>query len=986
MKNRYEIDWDLYAKTAAQAAAEGAVLLKNDNRALPLKKGERLSVFGRIQFDYYKSGTGSGGMINTRYVVGILDALKEEELVLDAELEETYRAWIAEHPFDLGKGWAKEPWSQEEMPLDMETVERSAAVSDAALVVIGRTAGEDRDAENKAGSYFLSEGEEEMLRKVCSAFDRVIVVLNVGNIIDMRWVKTYDPQAVLYVWQGGMEGGHGAAEVLMGRMSPCGKLADTIALSVEDYPSAPNFGSPGENRYQEDIYVGYRYFETFEAAGKKVLYPFGFGLSYTSFEMTGSMEEKENGCRFLVRVKNTGDAAGKEVVQIYVEAPQGKLGKPSRALAAFGKTGCLASGEVQEMMFEVTKRELASYDDSGASGHKSCYVLEEGSYWFYMGADVRSAAPVGEMTVETTEVVERCQPVLAPVEPFERMRPARSRAAESGRDVSAQCGKEMPEQSGLAQSRKVESERDVSAQCGEETSEQSGSAQSRKVESEQAVSGQDEEITYELSWESVPLRTYSMALRSREEEKREIPYTGDKGYKLGDVYDGKVAIEDFIGQLSDQDLCCIVRGEGMCSPKVTPGTAAAFGGVTESLESFGIPCGCCSDGPSGIRMDCGTYAFSLPNGTCLACTFNEELSERLFEFEGAELRKNRIDILLGPGMNIHRHPLNGRNFEYFSEDPLLTGKMAAAQLRGLSKYHVTGAIKHFAANNQEFHRRTCNSVVSERALREIYLRGYEIAVKEAGAYAVMTTYGAINGLWTAGNYDLLTVILRNEWGFEGLVMTDWWADINEEGGPASVKNAAAMVRSQNDVYMVTQDAGKNSNGDDLEKSLRDGTLSRADLQRCAANILRVLMRSPVMERSLGRLEREELEAAEKMSEEDKVDFDIRWYTVGGRLELDSGDIDTKKGSSFVCGLQTEGRCACKICFRVKVDAAELAQVSMSVFVNGTLKKTFTLNGTDGEYVEMEQSLGEFFNANNYLKLFFAESGMQIDRIWIEREN
>lgn len=943
MGNRYEIDWDLYAKTAAQAAAEGAVLLKNDRNALPLKKGEKLSVFGRIQFDYYKSGTGSGGMINTRYVVGILDALKEEDLVLNKELEEIYRAWIADHPFDLGKGWAKEPWSQQEMPLDRETVKRAAAVSDAALVVIGRTAGEDRDAENKAGSYFLSREEEEMLEKVCGIFERVIVVLNVGNVIDMQWVKTYDPQAVLYVWQGGMEGGHGAAEVLMGRMSPCGKLADTIALSVEDYPSAANFGSPAGDRYEEDIYVGYRYFETFEAAKNKVLYPFGFGLSYTSFALQSRMEEKQDGCIFYVRVKNTGAVAGKEVVQIYAAAPQGKLGKPARALAAFGKTKCLAPGEVQEMKLAVTKRDLSSYDDSGATGYPFCYVLEAGCYRFYVGTDVRSAAFVCGMEIKTTEVVERCMSALAPVEAFERIRPVQSEAAGIMPTVSTQDNSEME------------------AHIGSETEK------------------------YAVSRECVPLRTYSMAKRSSEEKKQEIPYTGDKGYKLEDVYDETVSLTDFIGQLSDPDLCCIVRGEGMCSPKVTPGTAAAFGGVTRSLEHFGIPCGCCSDGPSGIRMDCGTYAFCLPNGTCLACTFNEELLERLYAFEGAELRKNRIDILLGPGMNIHRHPLNGRNFEYFSEDPLLTGKMAAAELRGLSSYQVTGAIKHFAANNQEYHRRLCNSVVSERALREIYLRGYEIAVKEAGAYAVMTTYGAINGLWTAGNYDLLTVILRQEWGFDGLVMTDWWADINEEGGPASIKNAAAMVRSQNDVYMVTQDAEKNTNGDDLEQSLKDGTLKRADLQRCAANILKVLMRSPVMGRSLGRMEKEELEAAEKMAQEDKVEFDIRWYTVGEKLKLDSGDIDTKKGSSFVCGLQTEGLHSYKICFLVKVDASELAQVPMSVFVNGTLKKTFTLNGTDGEQVELEQSLGEFFNSNNYLKLYFAESGMQIDEIWIERE-
>ncbi|MDE6386473.1 MAG: glycoside hydrolase family 3 C-terminal domain-containing protein [Lachnospiraceae bacterium] len=918
MGNKYAIDWDAYAKNARQAAAEGAVLLKNDNNVLPLKEGDKLSVFGRIQFDYYKSGTGSGGMINTRYVVGIWDALKEEKLILNDELEQIYREWLKDNPFDMGKGWAQEPWSQQEMPLSREIVEKAAANSDAALVVIGRTAGEDRDATDERGSYYLSEGEEQMLESVCRAFAKVIVVLNVGNIIDMKWVETYNPQAVFYAWQGGMEGGHAVADILMGRENPSGRLADTIAYSVENYPSAANFGGSDGNQYAEDIYVGYRYFETFDHAKDKVLYPFGFGLSYTTFDIQSDMEQGVEGCIFRVKVKNTGSFAGKEVVQVYVDAPQGQLGKPSRSLAAFAKTKCLDAGQEQELMVEVKKNALASYDDSGVTGNKSCYVLEAGSYRFYVGKDVRSAQPAGCMEVKETEVISRCTEALAPVEAFERMKP---RQEQDGR------------------------------LC--------------------------------ISWEKTPLRTYNMTQRSRGEKKTEISYTGDKGYRLADVYDKKVPMEDFIGQLSDEDLCCIVRGEGMCSPKVTPGTAAAFGGVTEPLEKYGIPCGCCADGPSGIRMDCGTYAFCLPNGTCLACSFNEELVEQLYKMEGAELRKNRIDILLGPGMNIHRHPLNGRNFEYFSEDPLLTGKMAAAQIRGMGTYQVTGALKHFACNNQEYHRRQYNSVVSERALREIYLKGYEIAVKEGGAYAIMSTYGGVNGLWTAGNYDLLTTILRNEWHYDGLVMTDWWAEINDEGGTATRQNVAAMVRGQNDVYMVVQDAARNSNDDNLEECLKNGTLQRADLQRCAVNILNVLMRSAVMDRSLGRISKEEQEAAETMAEDDKVDFDIKWYPLNDNLELDGKEIDTGKGKAFVCGLQTEGRRTYRIRFKAKVDASELAQVSVSAFVNGTLKKTFTLNGTGGEYVEREQVLDTFFNPNNYLKLYFAESGMQIDKIWIE---
>lgn len=920
MKNRYEIDWDAYARMAREAAAEGVVLLRNEKNVLPLKEGEKLAVFGRIQFDYYKSGTGSGGLINTKYVVGIPDALKEEKLVLNQELEQIYRAWIAEHPFDQGRGWAQEPWSQEEMPLDAAFVEKIAQESDTALVVIGRTAGEDRDAKGERGSYYLSEGEEEMLKQVCTAFDRVIVALNVGSIIDMKWVETYKPQAVLYIWQGGMEGGHAVADVLTGRVNPSGKLADTIAFSEKDYPAAEHFGGEEGNRYAEDIYVGYRYFETFGQAKEKVHYPFGFGLSYTSFDIDCEMEAVEDGCNFHVRVKNTGLLAGKEVVQIYAGAPQGQLGKPARILVAFAKTKCLEPGEEQEMMLPVKKQVFASYDDSGVTGNKSCYVLEPGTYQFYAGTDVRSAVPAGTIVLDRLEVLEQCTEALAPAEAFDRMKPE---VSESG--------------------------------------------------------------TLKIFWEKTPLRTCSMAQKYEKAGRTDVPYTGDKGYRLADVYDKKVSIEEFVGQLNDGELCCLVRGEGMCSPKVTPGTASAFGGVTKALENYGIPCGCCADGPSGIRMDCGTHAFCLPNGTCLACSFNEELIEQLYEMEGAELRKNRIDILLGPGMNIHRHPLNGRNFEYFSEDPLLTGKMAAAQIRGMRKYQVTGALKHFAGNNQEYHRRLYNSVVSERAMREIYLKGFEIAVKEGGAYAIMTTYGGINGIWTAGNYDLLTTILRNEWHYNGLVMTDWWAEINDEGQTAVRENLAAMVRAQNDVYMVVRDSESNSGGDNLEESLESGALKRADLVRCAMNILDVLMRSPVMDRSLGRLSREELEAAKNMAEETITDADMEWYSLDERMELSGKAIDTGKGKTFTCGLHTKEPGFYKIHIRAKVDASELAQVSVSIFANSKLQGTATLNGTNGQYMEIEQSLGFFISISNYLKLYFAESGMQIETVIVEKD-
>ncbi|MDP4091184.1 MAG: glycoside hydrolase family 3 C-terminal domain-containing protein, partial [Bacillota bacterium] len=762
---KVKLDMDKYAALARQASAEGCVLLRNENKALPIKKGEKVSVFGRIQFHYFKSGTGSGGLVNTRYVTGILDSLKMyDEISLNQELLEVYEGWIKDNPFEHGAGWAQEPWYQEEMPVSEELAEKAAKKSDIAVIILGRTAGEDRDNSATAGSYYLTETEEKMIAAVCGAFKRVAVVLNVGNIIDMRWVDTYKPQAVLYGWQGGMEGGNGVVDVLVGRVNPCGRLTDTIAYEIEDYPSMEGFGNKDALIYKEDIYVGYRYFET--AAKDRVMYPFGYGLSYTEFETNIiSFDAAKDDITVQVKVINIGSAEGKEVVQLYAGSPSGLLGKPARTLVAFAKTNVLMPGESQILTLSFSKRQLASYDDSGITGNKSCYVLEAGEYVIYSGSNVRSAASAGNFTVDNLQVTEELSEACAPVKAFKRLK-----AADDGT----------------------------------------------------------------MTEEIVPLRTADLYERIAANRPEVLSYTGDKGIKLQDVYEKKVTLEEFVAQLSDEDLACLVRGEGMSSPRVTPGTASAFGGVSDSLCGFGIPAGCCADGPSGIRMDCGTNAFSLPNGTALACSFNTELVGQLFEMVGQELYKNRVDTLLGPGMNIHRTPLNGRNFEYFSEDPLVTGKMAAAQLRAMSRYKVTGTIKHFACNNQEFHRHDVDSIVSERALREIYLKGFEIAVKEGGAYSIMTTYGSLNGLWTAGNYDLNTTILRREWGFDGIVMTDWWAKINDEGVQGTRENTTAMVRAQNDLYMVCGSPAENSNKDNTMKGLADGIITRGELQRNAA--------------------------------------------------------------------------------------------------------------------------------------------------------
>ena len=914
--NSYKLDLEKYAALARQAVAEGCVLLENEGQALPLRDGERVAVFGRMAFHYYKSGLGSGGLVNTRYVVGILDALKECEGVhLDEKLMGIYEDWIMENPYDEGQGWGRVPWCQKEMDVTEEMLD-CARRDDVSLVVIGRTAGEDQDNNAKAGSYCLTETEENMIRRVCEVSERTVVVLNVGNIIDMSWVEKYRPQAVLYVWQGGQEGGNGVADVLTGKVCACGKLTDTIAADIKDYPSTENFGDPFKNYYKEDIYVGYRYFETF--ARDKVLYPFGYGLSYTTFEMKAEvLKNTGDEITVSVTVSNTGEVRGKEVAQVYVKVPQGKLGNPARKLIGFAKTKELAPGEQEEICIVIQKYDMASYDDSGVTGHKSCYVLEEGCYEVFVGSDVRSAVSVG-CYEEEFRVIEELEEAYAPVEKFQRMK---------------------------------------------------------------AVLLPDG--TYQAVTEEVPVRTVDPQKRRANEMSETLDYTGDKGYKLVDVLDKKVSMEEFIAQISEEDLIAIFRGEGMCSPKVTAGTAAAFGGVTDGLTALGIPVGCCSDGPSGIRMDCGTKAFSLPNGTSFGCTFNVELVGALYEMTGKELLLNKIDSLLGPGMNIHRNPLNGRNFEYISEDPILTGRICAAQVKAMAKSGIGSTIKHFCGNNQEVGRSTSDSVISERALREIYLKGFEIAVKEGGARSVMTTYGSVNGLWTAGSYDLCTTILRKEWGFDGIVMTDWWAKSNYEGHQAEAPVKAPMVAAQNDIYMVVSDAKANPENDDVEEMLHAGKITLGELQRNAANILGFLLKSPSILILADRICEEELEAM-NTKEEDDVDtgslVSIESDSVTQKIVIDGALLHPAKGMADVIAVTNEFMGDFTMKFTLKSDLGELAQLPVSVFLDNIHKMTVSVQGTNGKWVEESRILNMGFGHNHYIKFYYGADNLEIKEI------
>lgn len=899
------LDWDKYLETSARAVSGGIVMLKNDG-ALPLKQGGTAAVFGRIQLHYYKSGTGSGGMVNVSKVIGITDGLLDAGYKLDEQLLNAYREWDEQNPFDHGEGWGGEPWSQKEMPLTDELVSGAASRADTAIVIIGRTAGEEMDNKLEKGAFLLSDLEEDMLRRVTSAFDKTVVLLNTGGLIDMSFMDRYPVSAVMYVWQGGMVGGAGTAAVLTGEVSPSGKLPDTIAYEISDYPSDKFFGSGDMDCYGEDIYVGYRYFETF--AKDRVRFPFGFGMSYTSFDITAS-DFKLDGNKVTgsVNVKNTGSTPGREVVQIYCSAPQGKLGKPARVLCGFDKTRTLQPGESQTLSFEIPLESVASYDDSGVTGHKSAWILEQGGYVFYAGADVRSASEAYSLTLPET-VVRQCKSALGPLTAFKRM-------VNSG-------GK--PE------------------------------------------------------FEDVPL-TGEAFPHDHAKLPAEIPQTGDRGIRLADVVNGKNTLEEFTAQLTDYDLSCIIRGEGMGSPKVTAGTAAAFGGVSDTLTALGIPCACCDDGPSGMRLDCGTKAFSLPNGTLLASTFDRPLMTELFTFMGLEMHTNQVDCLLGPGMNIHRHPLNGRNFEYFSEDPYLTGEMASAELAGLHSTGAEGTIKHFCGNNRETRRHFLDSVISERALREIYLRGFEKAVKKGGAKSVMTTYGQVNGVWTAGNYGLVTGILHDDWGFDGFTMTDWWANINRRGKAPDKSDFAAMAMAQNDVYMVTAD-GAACNDNTLD-SLKSGELTRGELQRNAMNILRFLTTTHAMKRVMGC--DDETEIINRPADAGDVDStDIEFHDIDEDLTLDLTGITTEKGSSYAFGLNVSKPGVYKVTLTASSTLSELAQTSVSIFALGSPCGMFTFNGTGGAPVSQTKDV-KFLSNFMPIRLYFGGSGLKTQSIRFE---
>ena len=767
---------------ARKSAAEGCVLLKNDG-VLPLKEDKMISVFGRCQADTFYVGYGSGGNVHPPKKVSVLEGLRDcPGIVLNEELTAVYEDWCnkKENIADPGKEWGKWPYFYLEMPLTEELVKNAAAKTETAVIIIGRAAGEERENFLGEGSYYLTAEEKNMLALVTGAFENTVLVLNCGNIIDMSFTLDYKFSAILMMWLGGMEAGNALADVLSGIENPSGKLNDTIALSYEDYPSAENFGNKEFNNYKEDIYVGYRYFETF--AKDKILYSFGYGLSYTTFDVL-PLSYKGQGVddyfEIAVRVSNTGKRAGKEVIQLYMEAPQGMLGREKRSLLSFQKTEELAPGTSQDMVFRVPLEQLAAFDDVGKTGYKNTYVLEKGDYWYFFGVSndkgrvtFRNA---GGTAVKETRVFRRLEEICPVQNEFERL-------------VPVEEGKRL-------------------------------------------VPGT----------ETVPMGTVNMKHRISETIPEEIPYTGDKGIRFEEVIKGNVPMEAFVAQLTDEELEALTRGEGtMDRPSGVGGNAGIYGGFLPSLREKGVPVVVTADGPAGLRIK--RYTSLIPCGTALACTWNEELVERLFEKLADELERFDVNVLLSPGLNIHRNPLCGRNFEYFSEDPYVSGKMAAAAVRGIQSRGRSACPKHFACNNQEVQRHYNDSRVSGRALREIYLRGFEICVKESKPKNIMMSYNKVNGVWSHYNFDLAKMVLRGEWNFDGVIITDWWMRKSASPEFPTLRDNAYRVRSCVDVLMPGSPVGSKeteyvSDGTLLETMGKPEGITRGELQRTAIHVL-----------------------------------------------------------------------------------------------------------------------------------------------------
>ena len=825
------------AQLSKEAAEEGMVLLENENQALPLSQGSKAALFGTGSYGTIKGGTGSGDVYN-RYTISVYDALTSTYNISNmawwGEYLKTFeekKAQAAEEKKDndyvkytQGRFGGADSFLAIDQALTQSDMDKAKAGGvTTAFYTVSRVSGEGADRTIGKGDYELSEVEYNNIKLIAKNFDKCVVLLNVGGVVDTKFFSEIEGvDGLVLMSQAGMEGGNALADILTGKTTPSGKLTDTWAKNYSDYPAATTIGdNDGDNKqedYKEGIYVGYRYFDTFNITPA---YEFGYGKSYTSFDVEPlTVAADENNVSVTVNVTNTGDTySGKEVVEVYFSAPDGSIEKPYQELAGFAKTDNLAPGESQKLTVTYKTTEMSSYDEA-----KAAYVMEDGDYIVRVGDSSRNTKVAGVLTLDKDVVTEQLSNQLT--------------LDKNWKDLS-KTGKTPY------------SYKDEAAQIKAAARIALPSA---KIKTENNASKIDEKkVTTYLTADAA--KDYKAAENEVVETVDAVP----ANTKLIDVYDGKVSMESFVASLDDTQLANLANGiSGASTSGDTWGADAnsvtGAAGETSQLyfNSLGIPNTVEADGPAGIRVTAETtdkdgnavynYCTAFPIGTLLAQTWNTDLVNRVGKAIGEEMVEIGVTLWLAPGMNIHRDPLCGRNFEYYSEDPALTGYVGSAITAGVQSNKGVGVtIKHYITNNQETNRSAVNTSVSERTLREIYLKGFEMVVKSAQPMAIMSSYNKVNGTYACENFDLLTSVPRGEWGFDGMVMTDWGA-----GNRAGVDT---MMHAGNDLVMPgrTQDrmiAALQGNpvGTTADPNL-DKALVRGDIQKCVSRVLTMIMRS-----------------------------------------------------------------------------------------------------------------------------------------------
>lgn len=814
-----------HRKVAKTAAEEGFVLLKNDHQVLPVAKGTKLALYGSGASNPIKGGTGSGD-VNEREVVSIYDGLK------GAGYEITTEDWIDSFRKQYEQSrldWRQRIWDETDKAADDSMSFFNAYASmqyampagdipvktdaETAVYVISRIAGEAADRFDKESDYYLNEKEAEILKTICTLYKDVILLINSGGIIDLSFLDTYTNIAgIVLISQPGMETGNAVASVFTGEVAPGGKLTDTWAYKYEDYPNSRTFshnnGNVQTEKYEEGIYVGYRYFDTFQVP---VRYPFGYGLSYTDFDITvkGLNKVSEDSVSVTVCVTNTGDTySGKEVVQVYVSCPQEGMEKEYRRLAGFAKTALLAPGQSQELTIEIPLYALASFCTQTPG-----WVLEKGVYGLFVGNSIAAASLAGTVNLDADALLVKTEHICPLQEELQEL----SASREAVQTLRA---------SWLAEADSVPS-LEIQASGLQTTTVVYGKEKDK-------VAPEVMQFVDSLSVDQLTL------LATGDPGKSQNADADQKDSALGSA---GISVPGSAAQtsscaLEDKNLAPIVLADGPAGLRLLQSYPVVNGEIQPVPFEMSIEHGFLARNVNVDTADAELhyqYCTAFPIGTLLAQTWDKELMQEVGKAVAEEMNLFYVTLWLAPGMNIHRNPLCGRNFEYYSEDPLLSGKMAAAMTDGVQSIYGCGTtIKHFACNNQEDNRMGSDSVISERTLREIYLKGFEIAVKESQPMSIMTSYNLVNGIHAANNYDLCTKAARDEWGFTGVIMTDW---TTTQKGPDCT--ASGCMRAGNDLVMP----GVPNDHKDIKAALVDGSLTVEQLKLSIAHLVDIVWKS-----------------------------------------------------------------------------------------------------------------------------------------------